>query len=172
MIRNVIATSAVLAATAVLGSSCGIAESREDANQRCTTEFRFGTAEPLGSISRFVEQANSAAKVGSPTTLRSIAMSAGWKDGWDRMVEVPQGITVPELNRRTGADSVCWSNVPEKQSAEGPQRGYYLFLNGTQPVQKTSWYGKKDRAFDFEGTDQILADTPLIGTGASSLRPE
>lgn len=151
-----------------------MAEPTKGSAQRsaCTTKFRFGTAEPLGLISRFADHANAAASTGSPTTLRTIAMSAGWKDGWDRLVEVPQGITVSELNRRTGTESVCWDNVPGKPSAEGPQKGYYLFLNGTQPVQTASWYGKNDRAFNFHGTDQILADTPLIGTEQGALRPE
>ncbi|GGN94288.1 hypothetical protein [Nocardia rhizosphaerihabitans] len=173
MIRSAIATSVIVTATAVLGTGCAAIESSDSSAQSstCATKFRFGTAEPLGLISRFADQANSAASTGSTTTMRSIAASAGWKDGWDRVVEVPQGITIDELNRRTGADSVCWNNVPEGSSSDAPQKGYYLFLDGTQPVQSTSWSGKHDRAFDFTGTDQILADTPLIGTGQGTLRP-
>ncbi len=173
MIRSGIATSAIIAVAAVLGAGCGAVEGSDSSAQSstCATKFRFGTAEPLGLISRFADQANSAASAGSATTMRSIAAGAGWKEGWDRVVEVPQGITIDELNRRTGADSVCWTNTPEGSGSDAPQKGYYLFLNGSQPVQSTSWSGKHDRAFDFTGIDQILADTPLIGTGQGTLRP-
>ncbi|MGF0319865.1 hypothetical protein [Nocardia fluminea] len=163
----------ILSSTAIFITGCGMTERTEGRAESasCSTKFRFGTAEPLGLISRFADQANAAASSGSPTTLRTIADSAAWKGGWDRMVEVPQDITTAELNRRTGATSVCWENVPVKSGAEGPKKGYYLFLDGTQPIQSTSWYGKTDHAIDFEGVDQILADTPLTGTGQGALRP-
>ncbi|MFD3748198.1 hypothetical protein [Nocardia sp. NPDC058633] len=163
----------ILSATALSSTACGMitASGGSAESVSCTTEFRFGTAEPLGLISRFADQSNAAAETGDPTTLRAIADSAGWQGGWDRLVEVPQDITTDELNRRTGTTSACWENMPTKSDAGGPTKGYYLFLNGTQPIQTTSWYGKADHAISFEGAEQILADTPLIGTGQGALRP-
>ncbi|WP_156370527.1 hypothetical protein [Nocardia arizonensis] len=141
----------------------------------CASEFSFNkNAEPLGSLSRFADGAIAAAAAGTPTTLRDLARSAGWQDGFDRIVDVPQQTTAAELDRRAGTSGVCWKGLSEMSDSDygRPRYGYYLFLNGNQPIQITPWFEPGQRPFDFRGRDQILSDTPLVGTGGKKLAPE
>lgn len=163
-------TFAAVVPTAV---ACSVVDNAEGGNARtCSSTFTFGPTEQLGSMSKFNDRAIAAGKEQVPISLRALTEAAGWQPGWDRVIEVPAGISETDLERRVGADGVCWKALPKESSSDGPTSGFYLFLQGNVPVQSTTWYEPTRRPIDFDGRDQILADTPLVGSDAHRLRPQ
>ncbi|MEV0710704.1 hypothetical protein [Nocardia aurea] len=166
----------LVAVVSLYTAGCGFiaAPDRKSDSAACVSEYRFIDNNTLGSMLRFTDRANAAAAEGNATTLREIGRSVGWRDGWDRIVDVPQDITAAELDRRTGTSGICWKSLPKRVGSEydGSRRGEYLFLEGDRPIQSIPWFEPGQRPFDFQGRDQIFADTLLVGTQNKTLRPE
>ncbi|WP_405180613.1 hypothetical protein OG225_05065 [Nocardia sp. NBC_01377] len=177
MSRRIPVLVAVISATVLANTGCVsiAAPDKQSDAATCVSEFHLGDTEgPLGSMFKFSDRAIDAAAAGTSTTFRELTRSVGWRDDWDRVVDVPQDITAAELDRRAGTAGVCWKSLPRRTGSEydGPRHGYYLFLNGNQPIQSTPWFDPGQRPFDFQGRDQIFADTPLVRAGSTALRPE
>ncbi|WP_330233158.1 hypothetical protein OHA40_12185 [Nocardia sp. NBC_00508] len=164
---------AIVAMSAIPG--CGLLpqSKRSDSEANCANSYTMSTnVDNLGSTSAFTREAMKAATGTEPLTLADIARTAGWSDGWDRMVDVPQNITAEELNRRANTPANCWKGLPTPYNSDGdgPPRGLYLFLKDDKAVQSVGWYYGHDQAFDLRGQDAIYPTTVLTPS-AGQLRP-
>ncbi|WP_280382374.1 hypothetical protein [Nocardia wallacei] len=162
--KNTIAAFAVGALLASAG--CGLLDRSggTESGDGCTSTFDLSPAkENLGSRVSFKERAKQAAEAPAPTTLGDIARAAGWNDGWDRMVDIPQNTKADQINALAGTSGICWKNAPKPRSSDGdgPQRGYYLFLKGNQPLQTIDWSYNFDQVFALTKGSALTPDATL-----------
>ncbi|WP_454198514.1 hypothetical protein [Nocardia sp. Marseille-Q1738] len=164
---------AIMAMSVSTGCGFLLPSNESDSEAHCANVFSMSSSEePLGSTIGFTRAAMKAATGTEPVSLADIAREAGWNDGWDRMVDVPEEITAEELNRRANTPANCWKSLPQpfNSDGEGPPNGFYLFLLGDKPIQTVNWYYGHDQAFDFRGQDAIYPTTVLT-PWAGQLRP-
>ncbi|MBF6302884.1 hypothetical protein IU459_35995 [Nocardia amamiensis] len=159
----------------LVSTGCGVLLRSNESNSEahCANVYTMSTnVDNLGSTSAFTREAMKAATGTGPITLADIARAAGWSDGWDRMVDVPQNITAEELNRRANTPANCWKSLPRPYNSDGdgPPNGLYLFLKDDKAVQSVGWYYGHDQAFDLRGQDAIYPTTVLTPR-AGQLRP-
>ncbi|WP_067465444.1 hypothetical protein [Nocardia amamiensis] len=171
--RTISVLYAIVAISAIPG--CGLLPqpNRSDSEANCANRYTMSSnVDTLGSTSEFTREAMNAATGTEAVTLADIARTAGWGDGWDRMVDVPQNIKAEELNRRANTPGNCWQGLPKPYSSDGdgPPRGFYLFLKDDKAVQSVGWYYGHDQAFDLRGQDAIYPTTVLT-PWAGQLRP-
>ncbi|WP_159930097.1 MULTISPECIES: hypothetical protein [Nocardia] len=172
--RSTIPILIAMVTTSVV-TGCGLPPERNspDSKVNCHNVYTMSTnVDNLGSTSAFTREAMKAATGTEPVTLADIARTAGWSDGWDRMVDVPQNITAEELNRRANTPGNCWKSLPRPYNSDGdgPPNGLYLFLKDDKAVQSVGWYYGHDQAFDLRGQDAIYPTT-LLTPWAGQLRP-
>ncbi|WP_416565486.1 hypothetical protein [Nocardia testacea] len=142
----------------------------------CTAEFHIaGNSSSLGSGVRFQYALEDAVKGNQPTNLDRLAQTAGWTGKWDRIVDLFPGVTAEDLERITGITGMCWKSLPTKDSGSEQQYGYYLFLDGNDPVQTIPWTSDiKYLEFGDAGVvrrDAELAPTRGRVTGGRVLAP-
>ncbi|WP_156959397.1 hypothetical protein [Nocardia sp. BMG51109] len=170
---------AVLAVGALMTSAgCGLLDGTDstDSDAGCTSTFDLSPAEEnLGSRVGFKEKAEQAAEGAAPTSLIAITDAAGWRGDWDRMIDIPQNTKSDQIDALAGTSGICWKNLPKPRSSDGdgPQRGYYLFLKGNQPLQTIDWSANFDQVFAVTNGVALTPETALIPTPGQypQLRP-
>ncbi|WP_378733787.1 hypothetical protein [Nocardia brasiliensis] len=151
-----------LAAVAVSMVGACTASTDQPAAQNCTGTFDFADrVETLGSSSRFDAELRSVAAGTEGATLIDITRAAGWTDGWERLVEVRASTKEADLNAKAGTPGQCWKNLPTTGHRDGPEQGYYLFVDKGKPVQVVSWSGNK-KPLEVRGRGALTAETLLV----------
>ncbi|WP_062982870.1 hypothetical protein [Nocardia anaemiae] len=143
-------------------SACTSSSDRTD-DQTCTGTFDFSPphAEPLGSNQRFDAALREAAKGADGATLIEITRTAGWADGWERLVEVRASTEVDDLNKNANTPGQCWKHLPTMDYREGPEQGYYLFVDKGKPVQVVSWSGDR-KPLEVRDRGALTAESLLV----------
>lgn len=143
-------------------SACTFLTDRAD-DQTCTGTFDFSPpwAEPLGSNNRFDAALREVAKGTDGATLIEITRAAGWTDGWERLVEVRVSTEVADLNKNANTPGQCWKHLPTMGYREGPEQGYYLFVDKGKPVQVVSWSGDR-KPLEVRDRGALTAESVLV----------
>ncbi|RDI51599.1 hypothetical protein [Nocardia mexicana] len=162
--KNAIAALAV--GVLLTAAGCGLLDRSggTTSDAKCASTFDLSPAkENLGSRVSFKEKAKQASEAAAPTTLSDITRAAGWNADWDRMVDIPQNTKTDQIDALAGTSGVCWKNSPKPRSSDGdgPQRGYYLFLEGNQPLQTIDWSYNFDQVFALDKGSALTPDTAL-----------
>ncbi|WP_330250170.1 hypothetical protein OG874_28450 [Nocardia sp. NBC_00565] len=93
--------------------------------------------------------------------LIDVTRAAGWTDDWVRMVEVRASTTEADLNQHANMAGYCWKHLPTTGYREGPEQGYYLFLDQVKPVQVVSWSGNK-KPLEVRDLGALTAESLLV----------